>query len=129
MLIRAPLGDVTRGSRGRASVCDAIWNPYRSKPAPRYKDARCEPLLDFGHSRDLPDIMLRAGAPPSIEARQDRAVFDSYTRTQLLRRQLPQRVVVKIDGGWIVGPSDKCTKQRHARRCAIAPLRRYPRAR
>lgn len=90
---------------------------------------RGQALFDLTDPRELTDVMLRAGAPPSVDARQAGASLDAENGREFLRGQLDQLVVGQIDRSGIVRPADERPDERRPGRRAMRPFRRDPRAR
>src|SRR4051794_30338441 len=72
--------DITaRGGRGGSSIGDAVGNPDGSKSTSGDEQAAVQgqALFDLTDARELTDMMLRAGAPPSVDAREGGASLDA----------------------------------------------------
>jgi len=77
-------------NRVLAAVRDTVWNADAAEAAAGDEQTRMagEGAVDRRHAFDVPDLVLRVGALPAIDARQQRRATDAEQRRQRGQRGL-----------------------------------------
>src|ERR1051325_6501746 len=120
-----PFGDCAAGG---AAVGDAVGDADTAESAAGHEESRVprQRALDRLHTIEVPDVVLRVGAIPPVDAREERWTGDAQQRRDCLQRPIDEFAVGALQRARIARAADEGPQQDLVVRGAVRPLRRQP---